>query len=250
MGNYLICFSPTGGTKAAGEILCKEFGEFEMIDLSQQNFAERSFHADDCCVMAVPAFGGRVPAVALERLSKLQGSGALAVSVAVFGERAIDDTLLELNEQLTASGFVVIASIEAVAEHSLARQYGHNRPDKEDQVVLQHFMTEVKQKIASGLRNEPEVPGNRPFHPYGGVPVKPTASSKCNACGECVLRCPIGAIPKENPRLVHKEVCISCMRCVTICPLQARSIPFLLRCAIGFKLRKLCAERKPNRLYK
>jgi hypothetical protein len=52
--------------------------------------------------------------------------------VAVFGNRAIDDTLLELQDVLVASGFVCIAGMETVAEHSLMHQFGTGRPDQQD----------------------------------------------------------------------------------------------------------------------
>ena len=45
----------------------------------------------------------------------------------------IDDTLLELQDVLEASGFVCIAGMEAVAEHSLMHQFGTGRPDSLDE---------------------------------------------------------------------------------------------------------------------
>ena len=43
---------------------------------------------------------------------KVKADGAKAILVAVFGNRMIDDTLLELQDVLEASGFVCIAGME------------------------------------------------------------------------------------------------------------------------------------------
>ena len=78
---------------------------------------------EDFCVIALPVFGGRVPATAVERLQHIRGNGAKAVAVAVYGNRAIDDALVEMEDLLENRGFSVIAGVEAVAEHSIARQF-------------------------------------------------------------------------------------------------------------------------------
>lgn len=81
----------------------------------------------DLCLIAVPSFGGRVPEIALSRLREIKGNGASAVLIAVYGNRAIDDTLLELKDTLVPLGFCCIAAVSAVAEHSIMRCYGTGR---------------------------------------------------------------------------------------------------------------------------
>ncbi len=61
---YEICFSPTGGTKKAADILSNELSsEIHPIDLtdSKQDFSDISLSDDDTAVIAVPSYGGRVP---------------------------------------------------------------------------------------------------------------------------------------------------------------------------------------------
>lgn len=84
---------------------------------------------DEILLAAVPVFGGRVPAAALERLSALKGSGQSAVAVAVYGNRAFDDALPELKDALEANGFHVAAAGAFAVEHSIARPIATGRHD-------------------------------------------------------------------------------------------------------------------------
>ena len=52
----------------------------------------------------------------------MKGNKAKAVLVAVYGNRAYEDTLLELKEQVDLCGFHVTAAVSAVAEHSIMHQ--------------------------------------------------------------------------------------------------------------------------------
>ena len=58
------------------------------------DFSRISLDKEDICIVAVPSFGGRVPAIAAERLERIRANGAMAILVVVYGNRAYDDTLL------------------------------------------------------------------------------------------------------------------------------------------------------------
>lgn len=45
------------------------------------------------------------------------------------------------------------------------------------------------------------------------------------------------------------KACISCMRCVSICPAQARTLNKLLLAGVSQKLKKVCSEPKKNELF-
>ena len=69
------CFSPTGTTaKIAGAIAQGSGCSVREVDLSAPVFPA-ALGPDDILLAAMPVFGGRVPAVALERLSALNGNG-------------------------------------------------------------------------------------------------------------------------------------------------------------------------------
>ncbi|MGI5825415.1 MAG: 4Fe-4S binding protein [Bacillota bacterium] len=250
---YKIHFSPTGGTKKVidclGEHLQPENTDVDIFD-SKKDLTALKFDRFDLCLVAVPSFGGRVPAAAAARIKELRGNGAKAIPIAVFGNRAFDDTLLELKALLKAAGFVCVAAVAANAEHSLMRQYGTGRPDKFDQKELAEFA----EKINSALRHnkyteDVEVPGNFPYREYNGVPFKPAGDHHCNKCGACVEQCPVGAISPTAPRETDKEKCISCMRCVAFCPQKARHVNEKLLAVAALQKKKIFAERKINSLF-
>lgn len=250
MRQVQMVFSPTGGTQRVSERLCEGLGgAWEMVDLTEE-VQPAAFAPEDLCVVAVPAYGGRVPAPAIERLRRMQGGGARAILVAVYGNRAIDDTLIELEDALLAAGFRCAGAVSAVAEHSIVRQYGAGRPDAQDADCLRAFGARIREALSNGAGETPvQVPGNRPYRAFGGIPFKPQANARCTKCGLCAARCPAGAIPKENPASVRPELCISCMRCIAICPEGARPMSQALVQGTAEKLRAVCAERKENELF-
>lgn len=246
-----IVFSPTGATARAAELLAKHLGpQGRTIDLTEnKDFAAEEIRAEDVCVIAAPAYGGRMPVPAAQRLAMLGGNGARAVLVATFGNRAIDDTLLEMQEVAVQAGFVPVAGVEAVTEHCLARKFGAGRPDDQDAAELADFTRRIAARLAAGEERIPELPGKRPFKEFKGTPAKPVAGDSCGLCGLCAARCPAGAIPAENPRATENDKCISCMRCVEICPQGARQVNPAVKAALALALGAVCGGRKENRLW-
>ena len=104
----------------------------------------------DLCLVAVPSYGGRVPGVNAERLRRITGNGAKAILVCVYGNREWDDTLTELQDVLEALGFVCVAAVAAVAEHSMFRQFAAGRPDREDAAQLSAFAGKIREKLDAG----------------------------------------------------------------------------------------------------
>lgn len=249
-----IVFSPTGGTQKVADIITEKWGEsVRKIDLSdpKTDFTSVSLDKEDIALIAVPSFGGRVPGPAVERLEKIRGNQALCTVVCVYGNRAYEDTLLELRDAAEKSGFSVIAGISAVAEHSIMHQYASGRPDEQDKSQLRNFAEKIKEKISCGASqlSSPEIPGNRPYKKAGGAGLIPKADHKCVQCGICADHCPTQAIDKENPKVTDKAKCISCMRCVAQCPQKARKINAVMVAAAAQAIKKACSVRKENELF-
>lgn len=79
-------------------------------------------------LIAMPSFGGRAPAIAIERLRKIKGNGAKCTLISVYGNRDYEDTLVEMEDAAKECGFQIVAAIAAVAEHSIMPQYASSRP--------------------------------------------------------------------------------------------------------------------------
>lgn len=248
-----IYFSPTGGTKRVMELLGSELATgWRKVDLSKygKDYSKYCYDADDVCLIGVPAFGGRVPDVALKNLRQMKPNHARAVLVVTYGNRAYDDTLLELKNETETMGFEVIGAVAAVTEHSIMHQYGTGRPDADDREELRTFAKHIRRRLEREEKfTDIAVPGNEPYREYHGVPLKPKAGNACNNCGTCAALCPVGAISEENSSETDSEKCISCMRCIAVCPSKARSLNKIMLIAASQKLKKACAQRKNNQIF-
>lgn len=259
-----IIFSPTGGTKKVADLLAGEWNlKREAVDLTDPSvdFGSISVEKEELTLIAVPSYGGRVPALAVKRFRQIKGNGARCVIVCVYGNRAYEDTLTELEDLAEECGFEVIAAVAAIAEHSIMHQYATGRPDREDEQELKEFAEKIWKKFqeeqSKGQIWEQEkrkisdfkVPGNRPYKESAPVPMVPKAEDGCNQCGICVKKCPAEAISLNHVQEADEKKCISCMRCVVVCPAGARKINAAAAAAVAQKIEKACSVRKRNELY-
>lgn len=248
---YEMSFSPTGGTRRVADVLAAAWSDNVcQVDLAAPHFkVDVTFSEDDVVLMAVPSYAGRVPALAVERIRTMEGNNARAVLLCVYGNRAYEDTLLELSDVVEALHFRVVAAVAAIAEHSIVHHYAAGRPDADDKELLKVFAGKIEHKLLDGDFTPLALPGNRPYKPLKNAAITPMPQSECNACGWCAKQCPVQAIDSLRPDVVDAEKCIGCMRCVVYCPRSARKIPAEKYAFLDNMLQKVATERKTAELF-
>ena len=235
-------FSPTGTTKkivtGISDGLAKRSGGDSVGHVDFTLPAARKepavFSKLAVVVAGVPVYAGRVPNVLLKYLNTIEGNGALAVAVVVYGNRHYDDALIEWRDLLDSRGFRVIAAGAFIGEHSFSRILGGDRPDVQDMLRVTEFAGRIHE-ILSVSQNEPNtlvVPGNQPYQPYyrpkdkDGNPasilkVVPKTSIDCIHCGLCVDLCPMDSIDADDVSTIT-GICIKCCACLKNCPVSAK----------------------------
>lgn len=248
----VIYFSPTYTTEKIVNRIAKDLANhIQAVDLIENGEAQH-FSAEDFVVVGIPVYSGRVPNLAKEKLLAMTGEGTPVVLVATFGNRDYDDSLLELKTLLQENGFLVVGAGAFSTEHSVVRKFGKGRPNQEDIQKMQEFAALLRDKMKTwnpASHTDVTVKGNPEYRKYQTIPFKPHANSKCIQCGLCAAKCPAQAISRENPRKTEKQKCVTCMRCIYICPQKGRDLYTLEKVIAEKGLAKVCQEYKQPEIF-
>lgn len=247
-----IYFSPTGTTRTIAEHVVSGMGvaEVDNHDLTRMNQDFSLCLESGCAVIAVPVYAGRVPELFLKRIENLSGKGIPAVLLALFGNRAYEDALVELRDEVRAKGFMVIAAGAFIGEHSFStddQTIAPHRPDAEDLRKARDFGTAIAAKLYSARIDEPlTIPGNIPYKnrvPLGGISPE-TNQAQCTLCGTCASVCPSFVITVDYAVMTEASGCILCSACVKACPQKARELEHPMVAERRDMLVKNCSARK------
>ncbi len=250
MESEILCFSPTGGGKKVAEAIRRGLENIDGGNVVP-------------CIFAVPVYGGHMPELAKKRFKDVNSRDKRpAVLVAVYGNRAFENALADLDAFVRGRGFNPVAAGAFVCEHSYSTKetpIASGRPDADDLKAAEEFGRQVGMKLAfgdlssvdaAGLEDEPspedsvrrfsafvreyrEMQASRPqkYVPEYDVEL-------CSGCGACIEACPAGAVRDDFS--IDDSLCIDCCACVKICPAEARSFksPFAVPLAENFSVRK------------
>lgn len=232
----LIYFSPTGTTRTVLESIAQGIAveDVEHINLTLPEGAQQTIppFTVELVIVGAPVYGGRLPVDAIERLKQLKGSNTPTVLIVLYGNREIEDALMELKNLALELGFSPIAAGAFIGEHSLSTDdvpIANGRPDNLDVQKAREFGTKIKDKLTAlqspDVQMDFEIPGNFPYEAGGMRPITVSPITKediCTACGTCAGVCPTAAISVGDSVETKIGRCIRCCACIKNCPEGAR----------------------------
>lgn len=225
-----LYFSPTGGGEEVAMMVKRAIsGEFSSIDDFDFNLVSEDCDGLPCeclagvpVIFTVPVYGGHAPEIALERMAGIRGDGRQpAIIIAVYGNRAFENALVDLAAFVRERGFVPVAAAAFPCEHSYSTPetpIAEGRPDRQDAEDALTFGSLVRAKLEAGDFSEVDVASLKDVpspeesmvrfrefvmnyqkaqaeHPVKYLPGRDV--TVCEGCGMCVEVCPTGAI--RNP---------------------------------------------------
>ncbi|MCQ2554990.1 MAG: 4Fe-4S binding protein [Clostridia bacterium] len=256
-----IYFSPTLTTRKLVNAIVDGTGieEKDYYDFTKpkmrQSFPE--IEEGDLVVFGMPTYAGRLPNTIVKYFDKVKGNGAYAAAVVTFGNRAFDNSLIELKTKLEEAGFTVISGAAFATEHSFSYEINEGRPDFDDLDEAIEYglkLTEIE-----NVNENLNIPGDKDalyFKPHEKsednmkfLKVKPKTNDKCTFCMSCARNCPMGAINPENPTDIM-GICIKCNACVKRCNVQAKYFddPIYLKHKTDLE-EKYSEEEKENQFF-
>jgi ferredoxin/flavodoxin len=241
---WAVYFSATGTTQKIvieiANMIAKNTGAVrENFDftLPDRRIDVLHFAVDDLVIFGTPVYAGRVPNVLLEYLVTVEGNGAAAVPVVLYGNRHYDDALIELRDILEKDGFHTITASAFIGEHSFSKILAKNRPDEADMAVARYFAVKTAERLESiaSVAVLPAIHVEGILNPYRGYyqpcdrkgnsvdirKVKPLTNADCNDCKICADVCPMGSINREKVN-EYTGICIKCGACIKKCPVHAK----------------------------
>ena len=250
---HLVYFSPTGTGKKNLEFAAANFN----IETIKHDITCKSeiltFKDTDLVFFITPVYSGRVPTLAKKRIELIHGNNTPCVLFSVYGNRAFDNSLIELQQIVENNDFKAIAALGVIGEHTFTNKVGYNRPDADDQRIIGEKMNIVKEKInkTSSLKDiiNINIPGKIPNDQLKRLSLAPKTNDKCTHCNICIDVCPAKAINFEHFNIPDSTLCIGCLACVKNCPNNAREANQIKIAAIAKALELSCKKPQKITLY-
>ena len=209
-----LCFSATQTTERILTEIQAGLGleNGVQIDLSKNKHEAVTFSSSDVLLIGIPVYSGRVPSFLIDRIKCYYGQQTPVILVCVYGNRAYDDALVELQDLMVANGFVPFAAAAFVAQHAIFPAVAAARPDATDLAEARQFGERCAALLANPLakRSVRSLSGNRPYRPVKNIPLKIKTRKSCTDCGACARQCPVAAISSDQPQKTDAKRCVLC----------------------------------------
>lgn len=265
---YNIFFSPTGTSEKIAGAVAREISSalnvaIDNVDVTTASHGNIIAGEDDIVILTAPVYGGHMAPIAKTRMGMISGRGTNCILIAVYGNRAFEQALVDMSDFAGAHGLKPVAAGAFVGEHSYSTPQtpiAVGRPDGNDMKVAAEFGRRIALAISEGQAHEADVASihdiavseqslasfkefikdyssRQKSSPVRLVPE--VDGSVCSRCGVCVTVCPTHAIADD---CVTTDVarCIKCCACVKHCPEGVRSFhsPFAPVLSANFSIRK------------
>ena len=154
---HLIYFSPTHTSKQVAEAIVHGTGIKNIlpVNVTLQTTGEAVIPASALAIIVVPVYGGRVAPLAMERLQNIRGLDTPTALVVVYGNRAYEKALMELDAFALPHGLKVIAGATFIGEHSYSTDehpIAAGRPNDSDLALATEFGKKIIEKNKNGYR--------------------------------------------------------------------------------------------------
>lgn len=242
-----IYFSPTGNTQKSVDAMAVALGNnTKDYDVTvNADVAPVVLTADDFAIFGMPVYGGRIPKAAAGRLARFKGQHTPCIVLVTYGNRHYDDALLELADIAQAQGFIVKGAAALIGRHT----YGDiqaGRPDADDLAADAAF---ARKAAENNDYVQMKIYGNRPYREGGSAgSFRPLTSDACTMCGLCTAQCPTQAISADC-KTIDDSLCISCFRCIRICPAHAKNMNTEAYLAFAESFTQRLKDRRENEYF-
>ena len=246
-----VYLSPSGSTREVGRRICswlEEWGyEAAEYDLSRCRGREgevaRGVREASLLLVGSPVYADHALDPVMALLGALPcGEGKPALAFVTYGEVSSGCSLHEMWKALHGRGYEVRGLAEVVSAHALmfrsGRPLGAGRPHAGDFALLKGWVDKVAAALQEGKRGGIDGSRVRPgllvaaldatlsrpqFMRHFWPPIRFRAE-RCDSCGICRKRCPVGRLD-ELPRIDASKKCLYCYQCVSSCPRGAFQAP-------------------------
>ena len=224
---HTLFFSPTGTTKKIVTGISKGTG-LEVVEYNLTHVNQLPsipvFSKNELVVIGLPVYVGRIPPVIIDTLALITGKETPCVLVGVYGNRAFEDMLAELEDITRENGLLPVAAAAFIGEHSFSNKLAGGRPNADDLQTAHNFGAAIMDKINSSetvpTLSPGTIPGNRPYRDgfVGGGKLCPVINDNCINCNACVNACPTNAIKiVDGNKEIDKLKCTWCRACAHSC---------------------------------